>query len=426
MTPAAQLAVMLAPDPLLTRRDDLLDEATVEGALAGLLPDVPARSCHRVRARYRRGESLRATYLVGTGPDARIVSARMFAADRAEAKFVRARDEAAARGAPAGSVLFDEALRTVFWVFPEDRKLRGTQDLVTPPPAVRALFEDPWVHGDLVAYTPEKAATARCVAASGATLGFAKVQHDDAAQESVAVLRAVRCLVPAGAPLRLPAVVAFLPEHHLTVLTPAPGTPLHGLPRAALPQAMARLGAALAVLHGRPVRGFRASTRLAPTGLQAAGDVVRMARPELAPVVDRLVCALLASAPDAGPGVLLHGDLHPKNVLVDADGVSLVDLDQAGAGPAAAELGSTLARLWAPRPGVPTDPATAALAADALLDAYGRPPARPVLVWHAAAALLVERAARAVSRVDVPTLAELDRVLATALQWVRHPEEDRP
>jgi aminoglycoside phosphotransferase (APT) family kinase protein len=142
--------------------------------------------------------------------------------------------------------------------------------------------------------------------------------------------------------------------------------------------------------------------------------------------VDRLVSALLASAPGAGPGVLLHGDLHPKNVLVHDDGVSLVDLDQAGAGPAAAELGSTLARLWAPRPGEPADPTTAALAADALLDAYGRPPARRALVWHAAAALLVERAARAVSRVDAATLAELDRVLATALEWVRHPEEDRP
>jgi hypothetical protein len=47
-------------------------------------------------------------------------------------------------------------------------------------------------------------------------------------------------------------------------------------------------------------------------------------------------------------------------------------------------------------------------------------------VWHAAAALLVERAARAVSRVDAATLAELDRVLATALEWVRHPEEERP
>jgi Ser/Thr protein kinase RdoA (MazF antagonist) len=427
MMRTASVAVHLAPDPVLSRRDDLLDEGSVRQVLAELLPTVPGtQRCERVRARYRRGESLRATYRVGEGPGAKLVSARMFAADRARAKFLQARAAADTRGAPAGSVLFDEALHTVFWVFPEDRKLRGLERLTAPPRAARGLFEVPWVRSDLVAYTPEKAATVRCLASSGDTLGFAKVQHDDEARRSAAVLQAVRRGVPPGGPLSVPVLVALLPEHHMTVCSPAPGTPLHGLPREAVPDAMARLGAALAVLHGRPPHGLPTVTRLHPDRLAAAGDVVRAARPDLSPLVDELVAALLARPPAPAAPVLLHGDLHPKNVLVHDDGVSLVDLDQAGAGPAAAELGATLARLWRPRPGEQLTQATAARAADALLDAYDHPPGRASLVWHAAAALLVERAARAVSRVDVATLADLDQVLTTARHWARNPMEERP
>jgi hypothetical protein len=103
-----------------------------------------------------------------------------------------------------------------------------------------------------------------------------------------------------------------------------------------------------------------------------------------------------------------------------------VDLDQAGAGAAAAELGGTLARLWCPRPNDAITTDTAATAADALLAAYAPLPERPALVWYAAAALLVERAARAVSRVDLATLADLEHVLTTAIGWATTSEGDRP
>jgi hypothetical protein len=88
-----------------------------------------------------------------------------------------------------------------------------------------------------------------------------------------------------------------------------------------------------------------------------------------------------------------------------------------GVRPATAELGGTLARLWCPRPGDEIDAGTAEAAADALLGAYDRPPPPDDLRWYAAAALLVERAARAISRVDDAVISDLERVLATALRW---------
>ena len=125
------------------------------------------------------GESLRATYRVG--PDAVIGwSARgCSTAVKAATQFQRARDVADAQGADARSVLFDEELSTVFWVFPQDRKLVGLGRLTAPPPELRDVFGAPWTHSELMAYTPEKAATVRCMDSRGATVGFAKLQGAD-------------------------------------------------------------------------------------------------------------------------------------------------------------------------------------------------------------------------------------------------------
>ena len=95
-------AVDLAPDPVLPRRDDLLDDRVVGARLGELLDrawgDGAAGDCTRVRAKYRLGESLRATYRVGPDGGRRLVSARMFPAAKAATQFLRARDVADGAG----------------------------------------------------------------------------------------------------------------------------------------------------------------------------------------------------------------------------------------------------------------------------------------------------------------------------------------
>jgi hypothetical protein len=419
----------LAADPVLPRRDDLLDDEVVGSRLGALLDrawgDGHGDGCTRVRARYRMGESLRATYRVGPDGGGPLVSARMFPAGKARVQFLRARDVALGQGADARSVLLDEETSTVFWVFPQDRKLSGLDRLTDPPPELRSVLGAPWTRSELMAYTPEKAATVRCADPHGRTVGFAKLQGGDDGRRSVATLRAVRRGIARDGILRLPEAIGYLPEEHLALFSPAPGRPLHQVARTAVPDAMSALGAALCVLHAQPADGFAPFTRLDPGGVAAAGDLVRAARPDLSPVTEALLDVLLPTAPGPGRRVLLHGDLHPKNVLVHDGGVSLVDLDQAGAGPAAAELGGTLARLWCPRPGDAIDVGTAEVAGESLLASYDRRPSRDDLLWYAAAALLVERAARAISRVDVAAINDLERVLSTALGWTERRRDHR-
>lgn len=93
--------------------------------------------------------------------------------------------------------------------------------------------------------------------------------------------------------------------------------------------------------------------------------------------------------------------------------VALIDLDQTGIGPAAADLGSLLARLERSRIVQGAD--TAELAA-AFLDGYAevRPTPDPEsLAWHTSAALLAEQAMRAVNRVRPEALDHLGELLAS-------------
>jgi aminoglycoside phosphotransferase len=408
----------LAPDPVLARRDELLDVEVMAARLGALLrlAGEPA-SCTRLRAKYRIGESLRVTFRVETGSSSHLVSSRMFPAQNAPDQAAKAHVAARRAEAPEGSVLFDPDLGTMFWVFPQDRKLRGLDQLTVPDASLRDVFGTPWARSQLMAYSPEKAATARCMDAAGATIGYAKVQVDDDGAYSIAAHRRAGRDLPAGGPLVLPRGIAYLSQHQMAFYSPAPGVPMNTVPRSDVPAAMSALGAALTVLHDRPQHGFTAFTRFAPDRVRRSAELVAAARPDVATDVLAASDLLLRSLPRRTRTVLLHGDLHPKNVLVHEAGVSLVDLDQAGTGPAEAELGGLLARMWWPRTADGFEAGTAAAAGDALLAAYAADPDEHALRWYAAASLLVERAVRAVNRVDPVGLGDLAAVAATARQW---------
>jgi Ser/Thr protein kinase RdoA (MazF antagonist) len=106
--------------------------------------------------------------------------------------------------------------------------------------------------------------------------------------------------------------------------------------------------------------------------------------------------------------------VHLKNGLLQGRRVALIDLDQVGLGPAAADLGSALAGLR--YHAIVTDEAARGQRSQrALLDGYAalrELPDPAALCWHVAAALLSERALRAVNRIRPGGLAALGAVLA--------------
>ena len=117
--------------------------------------------------------------------------------------------------------------------------------------------------------------------------------------------------------------------------------------------------------------------------------------------------------------VCLHGDLHPKNAIRDCDRLALIDVEDVAIGPAAADLASVIAGfLYFHASGTLTR-ARFSRIVGAFLTGYAdvRPlPDVGSIQWHTAAALFIERASRAVTRIRPLGLAHLDRLLRDAVR----------
>jgi Ser/Thr protein kinase RdoA (MazF antagonist) len=148
----------------------------------------------------------------------------------------------------------------------------------------------------------------------------------------------------------------------------------------------------------------------------AAAELIASVRADVAASA-RALAREISERLDDHDSVCLHGDVNFRNALLENGRVVLIDLDQASAGPAAAELGSVLASLrYAAAIGLIRSAAVPDLGS-ALLSGYSELrtlPAAPALRAHTAAALLAERCLRVVTRVRPEGLRRLPAMLADA------------
>jgi aminoglycoside phosphotransferase (APT) family kinase protein len=384
----------------------------------------PIAAYRRGRAKYRVGESLRVVHEVEVEGVRRIVASRTFANGRSREVYEAARAVARDAG-PLRGVAHDPELHAVFWTFPNDRKLATLPALGPDTDAVARLLGRPVGRTVLAAYAPEKSATAACLEPGpGRAFAYAKVfaSADELAASRRAHAGIFDALGGADSPLRVPAVLAVSESERMLVLEAVEGRRIDSLRGPDQVEAMRRFGAALATLHGLPVPdGLPRFARLEPAHQAQAAELLGRARPDVAAAAERLVGELGASAPPAAPDACLHGDVHPKNALLQDRRIALVDLDQAGPGSAAAELGSALAGLRY-QGLVEDEAARGERLGRALLDGYAERrdlPDREALRWHVAAALLTERALRALNRLRPEGLARLGAVLGDARAALR-------
>ena len=399
---------MMAPDPAVPQRDELLDERAVAEALSGRLLPEPVEAVHREYAKYRVGESLRVVYRIEAGGRDHHVAARSFDAVAGAGAYRRAM-ASAVPAPPLRPVLHVPELDAVFWAFPNDRRISTLPLLAGRSGTLDRLVGRPHVTPRLVAYCAERSASAECAGEDGRVVAYAKVHAGAGADRERRGLEAARAAD--GGCLRVPRVVGASALDCALAVEAAEGRRLDTLEPAELPDALRRLGAALATLHGRaPLPDVRFE-RLDVERLAKAVGVIARARPDAGPAAAELLARLLATRADAaGPPVALHGDANLRNALLDGDRLTLIDFEDASAGPAVADLGQVVARLRGM--GI-ADEAMAA----ALVDGYAsvRPaPSAAALRWHTAASLLARTALPAVSRVREPLLANLRTLLEAA------------
>lgn len=406
----------LAPDPALPQRDLLLDEQQMAVRLSVLFTrgrSAVVDSSEKQRVKYRIGESLRVLYRVSLNGRAHLVAAKAFAEPSASTATGASGD-----AAQTSARFVDRNLRAAFWIFPEDRKLKHLSLLRDRPETFATVLAGNWCQSERVAYVPEKCATVKCQDRDGRTIAYAKMY---AAGEAQRIAETYFQLASTSPHVVKP--LEYSQAYNLLLLEAVPGSRIADLPNKDLADGFSGLAQALADFHSVTIPNqlgrFR---RHDPDRLRNCARIVAMARPDVATVVSKLDRELRSTIPDEGPLVCLHGDVHPKNGIAANGLITLIDLDQSAIGPAAADLGSMLALLhynW--RTGLITRTKEREFA-NAFLDAYagaGQLPTQRSLTWHTAAALLSERALRAVNRIRPEGLHHLPQLLNDAREILR-------
>jgi aminoglycoside phosphotransferase len=407
---------VLDRDPAVPQRDVLLEPAFVADRLEVLLGR-GIYFCRRVRVKYRVGARLRVVHRIGVGPSTFDIAASTFPSpERSERAFAEARRRAVPCG-PVRPVVHDPQLATVFWIFPNDRKIAGLPALAAPEPELAELHPA-WTRSELASYAPEKAATVRCLDDAGRTVAYAKAYAGDEGARARRVHEALGGVLGEDDPhLRLPRALGYSSRHRTLLVERVDGVPPLD-PGAPDPKSgYRRLGRALARLHGLPSPDAARFRRADPERLEAAAGLIGSVRGDVAVPARRLARELATRLGPGGGDVCLHGDVNFRNALLDNGRVALIDLDQVATGPAAAELGSVLASLrYAGVVGLLRPSVVPGLSAS-LLFGYAEalpPPDETALRAYTAAALLGERALRVVTRVRPQGLRCLPALLAEA------------
>jgi aminoglycoside phosphotransferase len=412
-------------DPAVPQRDLLLDPSFVVKRLGLLLgPDGPVDidDCRQVRVKYRVGARLRVVHRIRVGAASFDVAGSTFPTlERSEQAYAQTRTRAVACGS-VRPVAHDRRLTTVFWTFPNDRKIANLPALSEPAPELAELVPA-WARSVLTSYAPEKAATVICLDATGRTIAYAKAYAGEGGERAGRVHDALTAaLTPDDPHVRLPRSLAYSAAHRTLLVEPLEGVRLQSPESPNLCVGYRRLGRALARLHLLAPPDSARFRRADPDRLEAAADLIGSVRGDVAATALSLTREISPRLDADGDLVCLHGDVNFRNALLQNGRVALIDLDQVASGPAGADLGSVLASLrYAGVVGLLRRSVVPRLCA-AFLAGYSelRPlPGDDALRAHTAAALLVERSLRVVTRVRPDGLRRLPALLAEAGEALR-------
>lgn len=417
-------AVAFAPDPVVPQRDHLLDLDKMAYRLSTMLGTngpVDIRSCRLGSICYRPAQRLRVVYQLGIdGQDVQVAASTFPSHSRTEQAFLTAADAARPSG-PFRPVACDTDLDTVFWTFPNDRKLVSLAAATEARDDLARLVDRRWATSRLVDYNAESSAVVRCLDDAGRVVAYAKVHAGDEGERTHRVHSALARLTRVAGP-RIAQPLAYSGHHRALVVEPIEGTSIRGLAGADRVTGLHGYGAALAKLHSLPVDGVGPAGRDSLARLRRAADGVRMVLPDIAEQVSDLIGELAVrwgEAPD--PLVPIHGDTNENNAILEGDHVALIDFDRAGLGAAAADVGNHLSLLRYFRTLGLITPADERARATAFTRGYASARALPdpdSIRTHESAAL-AERAFHAVTRLRAAVLPHVPALLAEARGLLR-------
>lgn len=411
MSFAATTQALLAQDGLLPQRDLMLDAGRMSERLAAGLSKngkVSFEDCKIARVKYRFGENLRVLYDIKFKEQYIKIASRTLSPERAAKVFEELRMTKNTGGALLRG-FFDEDLEAIFLTFPNDRKIKHLPALSKPPRGL-AVQVPGWTSSRVVAYAPEKCATAQCLDTNGSVLAYAKVFASDEGRDFFYLYKNLY-----DRKNNVPCPIAYSEKYKVLILEAISGELLASRHPGECSTIYHEFGKEIGRLH--ETESFfvsRSSRKLTPERMARILDCVKNVRPDVGRQAKSVVAAIADQFVDAETQVLLHGDVHDKNIIWRDDSATLIDLDQAYFGDPATDIGSFLAGLHYKECTGQMVTKTRHDITESFLAGYrsvrSLPNARS-LRWHTAATLFSERVSRAIHRVRVSGLERLPDVL---------------
>jgi hypothetical protein len=404
------------------------------------------QGCQVDRIKYRPRRNCTVSYVLtlhdGEREIEQRVAARFFAGGESARRFVKHAGKATVASSAGLALLHLDALDMVaHWtpndaklpalrVLQDDARLRGRwlQEVVAELTGGRGRFID---HRTIVVqYVPEARVCARVrvrlQSAAGAPITtqtlYVKADGEGRGGATQTAMQALYdSAAQASGRLRTPRPVLWQPAVGLHWQLAVPGIALLDVDPQVGPAASARVGEQLAALHATPVPIARVTTAEALRAQpRQVAELLAGVEPAWKPLLTRLVRRLEEGAVglEREAPVTLHGDLHPRNILVDGASHAFIDLDSLRKGPAVIELGAWVADvlyrgvLDGVAPGALAPSWRVFLAAHA--SASGRAVREPLLAWSTAHNLLCQRAYRCVANLKPGRFEAVPALLAAA------------
>ncbi|MFZ2650305.1 MAG: phosphotransferase [Burkholderiaceae bacterium] len=443
----------LPTDPALPQLPLALDTDLMAGVFERLVrerrPELRVQACVIDRIKYRPRRNVAVSYRLrlhdgqGGGEVEQLVATRFCASGESERRFANAHARAPldSVAGPAVSHVASLDLLATWW--PNDSKLGTAAALLGGPPAARERVVGELVgaltggRGQLASYTlalaqvvPEHRACARVDLSFSAESGAARQTRTVYVKADVelrgglthAVMQALRRSEAQREGRLLTArPVLWQSDVGLHWQMALPGVALLDAAPAVGAGASLRVGALLAALHSARTPAERCAgpielwSRLQPV-IQTLAAVEPLWEDEL-----RGLERGLAEGADCLRGeapVTLHGDLHPRNILVTAQRLGLIDLDSVCQGAAVLDLGDWVADVLYRAMLGGQDLGAALARCRSFLSGYvaggGAPVSETALAWSTANSLVCQRAWRAVVNLKPGRYALVEPLLRTA------------
>lgn len=387
---------LLAFDAVFPQRDEILNTDAMQGNFEKILKK-QIESCEIMRVKYRPEISLRAIYKLDFGSESSIFSARIFSAENFGDALEKTKNQT--------NIFHDENLKTVFWKFPSDRKIKNLEKIVAEG------------KNELVAYAPEKCATFRYFNAKNEIFAYAKIFADES--EGKRTFSIYQNLQSQNAEL-FPKAICYSAKKQTLFVEAVEGVRVADLDEKDLPSAFELFGESIARFHNlEPTGKLENFTRHDQEKIASTLEIVKKSRPENFEQIKDLAQKLAENFDcENAPKVTLHGDVHAKNAILQANGkLKLIDLDQASVGCAASDIGSFLSGLFYKECIGEISGKKRRILAENFLAGYEKIRALPdekSLKIYTAKAILTERCGRAINRFRVEGLKNFAAILAVS------------